>query len=85
MSFEYRELTTQVFLNATDAEESPCRQVSCRQTDEDDDNCVICATTGKPCQTGTCNEDPDEKDYEGEGLKTLALLRQQLRDNLAAG
>jgi hypothetical protein len=89
MSFEYRELTTQVFFNAAgkrhddeDEDEDgggcPCQSSltgACPCTDETQPQCTLCtqATEGK--------RDKD-KDKERE---TLAFLRQQLREAVAAG
>lgn len=86
MTFEYRELGTQVLLNAGEREGTPCQG---QTRDDDDDDCAPCGTT--ECQQGTenpCHEGvtfkpnlPDKDEYR----KALALLRHQLQDTLAAG
>ena len=90
MSFEYRELTTKVFLGAGEGDKSPCQHASCRHDTKDDDGgddcCNSCSTTTKGCDTNSCNMPKgDDEKGEGKGWKTLGLLRQQLRDSLAAG
>ena len=79
MSFEYRELTTHVLLNAgrEDKEEK-----SPKSPKEDEcDECPTCGTTTLDTGSAGCREDDDQ----GEGRQALGLLRQQLRDTLAAG
>ena len=90
MSFEYRELAAQVFFGAGD--KSPCRGASCREETKDCGekskiaDCVPCQTT--ECQVKTIPPDHDHGRHEhekGEHRKALGLLREQLRDALAAG
>src|SRR5262245_44820703 len=101
MSFEYRELTTQVFLNAgkDKPECSPCN--TCGTTtldtqsdgcDEDDDlecsPCNTCGTTTLDTDSVGCDKDDDDPGRgkgKGGDRQALGLLRQQLRDTLAAG
>jgi hypothetical protein len=134
MSFEYRELTAQVFLGA--GEGAPCGGASCQGKTVDDEACIQCQTTlhcgPGTCATNTCKDDYDESPCEvascREGThndciqcqttippcggqtdencvpcqttlcqentkppgkyeyrEALGLLRQQLRDTLAAG
>jgi len=93
MSFEYRELTTQVFAGA--GEQLPC--AGCQTTGcgggtkddcgnkSDEPDCVPCQTTG--CDTNSCRPRGRDREGPGEGehRKALGLLREQLRDALAAG
>jgi hypothetical protein len=57
-----------------------CGEKTCRHGTVEDDDCEPCSTTKGPCDTNTCTEG-SEDDYR----KALGLLRQQLRDTLAAG
>jgi hypothetical protein len=89
MSFEYRELTTQIFFNAGGKRED--------EDEDDDDQGCPCASsltgacpctdeTQQPqctnCTQGTEKKKDKDKDEERE---TLAFLRQQLREAVAAG
>jgi hypothetical protein len=95
MSFEYRELTAQVLLNAGEEHEPYCRHASCRGETHDcherTAECVVCDTTKPedcvPCKTTMCQAatPPQKNDPEGEYQKSMGFLRQQLRDTLAAG
>jgi hypothetical protein len=76
MSFEYRELTTNVLLKARK-----------KKKDDDDDECNDCDTCGTTTldqPSDNCKDD-DKDQGENETRQTLGLLRQQLRDTLAAG
>ena len=90
MSFEYRELTTQVFANAGEGDKPPCQNQTCQnQTCPNNTRqiecCVTCGTTTK-CDTNSCVAPrPPEHPEHGEHRKTLGVLHQQLRDALAAG
>jgi hypothetical protein len=85
MSFEYRELATQIRLGGGEHDKSPCRHQTCRHHTKDDEaDCLPCRTTGGPCGSGSCPDDPGHP-KDDEHRKTLALLRQQLHDSLAAG
>jgi hypothetical protein len=81
MTFEYRELSSQVSLNPRNEEEPKCRHASCRDKtrDDDADDCRDCSTT-EDQPTDNCPPQPDDRGHN----KALALLRQQLRDTLVA-
>jgi len=82
MSFEYRELSTQVFLNAGGGG----NQGGDDQGDDNQADCCgnTCGTTTIEFPTDNCGDQGDQGD-QGGNRKALSLLRQQLRDTLAAG
>jgi hypothetical protein len=84
MSFEYRELGTQVYFGGK-GDKSPCKNNTCGKKtskDKDDDCCAnTCGTTTLDQPSDNCPQKRQAAEYQ-EGL---SLLRQQLRDNLAAG
>ncbi len=97
MSFEYRELTTQIFFNAGERSPGHCDYKTKREDDDDDDQGCPCASslTGAcPCldqtQQPQCTDCTDvtegkrDKDKDKE-REALAFLRQQLREAVAAG
>jgi len=99
MSFDYRELMTQVF--ADQEKEQPCGE----QTDDRKLGCQLCSTTAAPgcqqcqttipgcgvCQTTNVEDQPCSKTKKhadgswSQYAQDLAVLHQQLRDSLAAG
>lgn len=81
MTFGYRELSTQVLLDASEGDKSPCNPASCRHgTRDDDQDCDNCSTT-EEFPTENCPPKPGDGDHK----KALALLHQQLQDALSAG
>ena len=81
MTFEYRELSTQVVFQVGEEDNSPCHGASHRDDDDgDDDDCENCSTTQEP-QTNNCPGKPGDRDE----WKALAELRQQLHEALSAG
>ena len=94
MSFEYRELSSQVFLQGEKGDKSPCRGASCnlgsrecRGNTGDEDECCAetCDTTTQVRDSIGCPEDDREKRYAAEYREGLSQLHQQLRDRLEVG
>jgi hypothetical protein len=85
MSFEYRELTAQVFANAGEGDQPPCQGETCPNNTRKIQCCATCGTTTKGCDTNTCNAPRPPHPPEHEHRKTLGMLHQQLRDALTAG
>lgn len=89
MSFEYRELSVRVF-NARQGD--PCQGASCQEVskegEEDPCDCGTCGTTTMETPSVGCYVEDDAKRRSAAAVEyqnTLGLLRQQLRDSLAAG
>jgi hypothetical protein len=99
MGFDYRELANQIPSNGPESEAAKlgCEQCSTTKPHREDDTAlrnplglaalhrqlaVACCVT---CGPTTKVDSPPEWSEHGEHRKTLAVLRQQLRDALAAG
>jgi hypothetical protein len=85
MTFEYRELGTQILFSGDP--EPPCQGATCAEQTRDDEVCDPCGTTEcqetteNPCQPTFKPEEPGKDDYR----QALAVLRQQLHESLSAG
>lgn len=82
MSFEYRELTTQISFNAgkEDADGVPCPCASSLTG-----VCPCMDQTEQPQCTMVTDKEKDKDKDKDKGRQALAFLRQQLREAVAAG